>query len=200
MSEGAVYVVDDDASVRRSLTRLLRAEGFDVTSFASAEGFLAAERVDAAGCLIADLEMPGMSGLELQQALRARGASLPIVFLTGHGDVPASVQAMKDGAVDFIEKPQSVTGLVPVLRAALARHRTELREEEITHDLRRRADRLTSREREVFALVVQGRLNKQAAGEPCITEKTVKVHRGRVMEKMEAGSLAELVLMAERLK
>ena len=199
-----VQLVDDDADVRRALARLLAAAGVPVRTFASAEEFLALLELDpteleSASCLVLDLRMPGASGLDLQGALAARGIELPVVFLTGHGDVRSSVSAMKSGAIDFLQKPVDAAELL----AAVARA-SELRVARRTAalelaELKRRFDSLTPRERQVMALVVEGRLNKQVAAALGAAEKTVKVHRGRVMEKMGAASLADLVKKATRL-
>jgi RNA polymerase sigma factor (sigma-70 family) len=196
---GRVFLADDDASVRRALTRLLRAAGLEATSFASADELLAALDDRGPSCVVADLRMPGLSGLDLQDELARRGLEVPILFISGQADVTSSVRAMKGGAVDFLEKPFSETALIGAVRAALARHR-EAREARREMDvLRARLARLTPREREVFALVASGLLNKQVGHELGTTEKTIKVHRARVMEKMEAGSLADVVRMAGRL-
>jgi FixJ family two-component response regulator len=196
---GTVFVVDDDASVRVALQRLLWSEGFRVESFATAEAFLAASLPDTPGCLLIDLQMPGLNGLDLQAAVAARDSSLPVVFLTGHGDVPTSVSAMKAGAVDFLTKPFDEAELLHAVRQALRQH-AALRDRERGSALaRQQVARLTHREREVLELVVQGKLNKQVAHALGITEKTVKAHRARVMEKLQAGSLAELVQVSSRL-
>ncbi len=193
-----VFVVDDDPDVRRALTRLLRAAGFDVGAFSSAEEFLAAHDPEAPGCLILDLVMPGVDGLELQASLRAAGCPLPIVFLTGSGDIPMSVRAMKAGAVTFLTKPAEDSQLIAAVTEALqvdevARHASSLE-----RPLRQRLSTLTAREREVLTHVVAGRLNKQIAAELGTAEKTVKVHRARVMRKLGARSVAELVHLADR--
>jgi len=200
MTSGAtVFVVDDDDALRRATTRLLASHGFTVKAFASAEEFVAAFDPEASGCLLLDLRMPGQSGLELQRTLGERGATLPIVFLTGHADVPASVHAMKHGAIDFLEKPVNEVQLVDALGRAIARD-TEMRALRTERArLQRRYDALTPREREVFDEVVAGQLNKQAAYALGIAERTVKLHRARLLEKMGAASLADLVRMAERL-
>lgn len=200
MTSGAtVFVVDDDDALRRATTRLLASHGFTVKAFASAEEFVAAFDPEASGCLLLDLRMPGQSGLELQRTLGERGATLPIVFLTGHADVPASVHAMKHGAIDFLEKPVNEAQLVDALGRAIARD-TEMRALRTERArLQRRYDALTPREREVFDEVVAGQLNKQAAYALGIAERTVKLHRARLLEKMGAASLADLVRMAERL-
>lgn len=196
---GTVFLVDDDEALRRATARLLVAHGFDVRAFASAEEFVTAFDPEASGCLLLDMRMPGQSGLDLQRSLVERGAALPIVFLTGHADVPTSVHAMKRGAIDFLEKPVREEQLVEALGRALARD-AELRTEraELAR-LRRRYEELTPREREVLAEVVAGQLNKQAANALGIAERTVKLHRARVLEKMRAESLADLVRMATRL-
>jgi len=195
-----VYLVDDDPAVRRSLARLLRVSGFEVVSFATAEELLAVLAAGAGpGCVVADLRMPRLSGLDLQDELHRRGLSVPIVFISGRADVPSSVKAMKAGAVDFLEKPVDVDMLRDAIRGALesdARRRADLA---VRTELEGRARTLTPREREVFALVVNGLLNKQVGAELGATEKTIKVHRARIMEKMQAGSLAELVRMADTL-
>jgi len=196
---GLVYIVDDDPSLRTALGRLLRASGHRVEAFATAGEFLASPRGDGPACLVLDVQMPGPSGLDLQEALAARGGELPIIFLTGHGDVPMTARAMKAGAVDFLTKPVQRRELLDAIRRALARHvqaRTDRAERQA---LEARLATLTPREREVFALVVKGLLNKQIAAELRISEPTVKVHRGRVMRKMQADSLAELVRVAGRL-
>ena len=193
-----VFVVDDDAAVRRSVSRLLRAARIDALAFASPEEFLARVPPDAAGCLVLDLQMPGLDGLALQRELASRGTEFPIVFLTGHGDVPLSVEAMKKGASDFLTKPVEDEVLLRAVRAALEAHRLQRKSRAEIADLRRRFEALTPREREVLDGVVAGRLNKQIGGDLGISEKTVKVHRGRVMEKMAASSLAELVRLADR--
>lgn len=200
MTSGAtVFVVDDDDALRRATSRLLVSHGFTVKAFASAEEFVAAFDPEASGCLLLDLRMPGQSGLELQRTLGERGATLPIVFLTGHADVPASVHAMKHGAIDFLEKPVNEVQLVDALGRAIARD-TEMRALRTERArLQRRYDALTPREREVFDEVVAGQLNKQAAYALGIAERTVKLHRARLLEKMGAASLADLVRMAERL-
>lgn len=197
---GRVFVVDDDAPVRRALSRLLRSATHEVEVFASAEGFLEGVAPDPGpACLVVDLNMPGLTGLDLQDEMHRRGLDLPIVFISGHADVSSSVRAMKGGALDFIEKPFSDDQLLDVIAHALERdsRNREARQERAL--LESRYARLTPREREVFELVVTGLGNKQVGWELGATEKTIKVHRARVMEKMEAGSLAELVRMADAL-
>jgi FixJ family two-component response regulator len=196
---GTVFLVDDDSSVRRSVTRLLRAAGLDVASFASADDLLLALDDRTPACVVADLRMPGRTGLDLQDELARRKLDLPILFISGHADVTSSVRAMKGGAVDFLEKPFSDTVLIGAVGAALARHRQRQEWRRELQTLEARLARLTPRERQVFALVASGRLNKQVGFELGTTEKTIKVHRARVMEKMEAESLADLVRMAGRL-
>ena len=194
-----VYVVDDDASMRKALERLLRTEGFSVEAFESAVALLARDRDAAPSCAVVDVRMLPFDGLELQRRLKDEGRLLPLVFVTGHGDVPTSVRAMKSGAIDFIEKPFSNEDLVAAVRAALEASRRGTSTRDWHAALRRRVASLTPREREVFLLVAQGLPNKVIGIRLGASEKTIKVHRGRVMEKMAAGSLAELVRMAERL-
>jgi FixJ family two-component response regulator len=194
-----VFVVDDDPSIRRALGRLLKAAGFLVEAFDSADAFLAAPRVPEAVCLVLDVSMPGRSGLDLQGILGDRSPDLPVVFITGNGSIPTAVRAMKAGAVDFLTKPFREKDLLTAIRRASAAHETARSASAQAVDLRRRAKTLTPREREVLGLVVAGLLNKQTACRLGVTEKTVKVHRAHVMRKMEANSLADLVRMAERL-
>ncbi|MGE3778244.1 MAG: response regulator transcription factor [Pirellulaceae bacterium] len=193
-----VYVVDDDESIRRAMTRLFRSEGFLVQTFASAGEFLATPRADGLACLLLDLRMQGMSGAELQQELKQRGENLPIVMLTGHGDVPSAVQAMKQGAVDFLSKPVDNQRLLDAIRQAI-NHLASKRQQLLDmREFERRVRSLTSREHEIMLLVITGMLNKQIAARLGITETTVKVHRGRVMEKTGVASVAELVRLCER--
>jgi FixJ family two-component response regulator len=189
-----VYIVDDDANFARGIARLLEASGWQVRAFPSADAFLAHAHPEAnLACALLDVRMPGMKGLELQRAMAAAGLDLPVIFLTGHGDVPTSVDAMKQGAVDFLEKPVSAAVLVAAVRGALARHATLRERARERHAIEQRIARLSPREHEVMARVIAGRLNKQIAADLGIAEKTVKVHRGKVMEKMEARSVAALV-------
>jgi FixJ family two-component response regulator len=193
-----VHVVDDDPSFSRAVSRRHEAEGFEVVTFDSAEAFLSA-LTDGPGCVVLDLRMPGAGGLDVQEALARRADPLPVVFLTGHGDVHSSVRAMKAGAVDFLTKPVTGDELVEAVRRAIGLDESARASRRQARDLRARYARLTRREREVFALVARGLLNKQIAGELGMAERTVKAHRGRVMEKMELQSVAELALAAERL-
>jgi FixJ family two-component response regulator len=194
-----VFVVDDDASIRRALARLLRADGLSVTTFASAQEFLHHGRPAAPACLVLDVRMPELDGLELQRSLNEANSALPIVFITGHGDIPMSVRAMKAGAVDFLPKPFDDQELLSAVRQAIAKDQQGRRERANTAALRERAESLTAREHEVMALVVSGLLNKQIGHRLGVSEKTIKVHRGQAMRKMRAGSLAELVRMAEKI-
>jgi FixJ family two-component response regulator len=195
-SEAIVFVVDDDPSVRRSLKRLIRSAGFTVESFASAQEFLDRPRPDIPGCLVLDIHMPGVSGLDLQDELGAAEVNLPVIFLTGYGTVPASVRAMKAGASDFLEKPVDDGALVDAIHQAVERNRRARLEQTEIREIQGRVESLSPREREVLGLLLTGMLNKQIASELGTTEKTIKVHRGRVMEKMQAGSMAELVRLA----
>ena len=196
---GLVYIVDDEPGMRKALTRLLVAEGFDVLSFPSADEFLAAVRPAEPGCLVLDVAMPGTDGLALQAELVRRGVDLPILFLTGHGDIPMSVRAMKAGAVDFLAKPVDDAVLLKAVREALALARARRASAAELESLRRRLDSLTPREREVLEHLLAGKLNKQIAAALGTVEQTIKVHRGRVMEKMDVASMADLVRIAERL-
>ena len=200
MTDGPiVYVVDDDASFRKAVSRLLRTAGLEVESLASAKEFLEHPMADRPSCLILDVRMPGPSGIDLQSALQEARRDIPIVFMTGHGDVSTSVRAMKSGAVDFLEKPFRAPELLACVQRGLARSEQSRGERAERAAIERRFATLTSRERDVLRLVVTGLLNKQIAGELGIAEKTVKIHRGQVMHKMEAGSVAELVPMAQKL-
>jgi FixJ family two-component response regulator len=198
ISSALVSIVDDDASVRRGLARLLKSAGYEVDTFASATEYLAKPRLEESGCLLLDVRMPGLSGLELQETLALTGRRLSIVFLSGHADVPGSVKAMKSGAVDFLTKPVDDRELLGAIERAVAKALKDRRQQAVTTDVHDRIKTLTPREAQVFALVVTGRLNKQIAADLGIGEKTVKVHRGRVMEKMRAGSVAELVRLADQ--
>jgi FixJ family two-component response regulator len=194
-----VFVVDDDASMRRSLESLLRSVGHDVRLFASAPEFMQAVRNDAPGCLVLDVRLPGMSGLAFQQELTKAGIALPIIFITGHGDVPMTVRAMKAGAVEFLTKPFDDQMLLDAIHAALERDRARRREDAGLAALRARCDELTERERQVMSHVVSGWVNKRIAAALDLSVVTIKVHRGQVMRKMQAKSVAELVRMADRL-
>jgi FixJ family two-component response regulator len=197
--EPIVIIVDDDPSVRRSTERLIRSAGLKVQSFASAREFLGHPRPEGPACLVLDVRMPGLSGMELQRELTQSGFPVPIIFITGHGDIPMSVEAMKAGAVEFLTKPFREDTMLRTIDQAIARDRVARRQRLDLAELQRRYARLTAREREVMTCVVGGLLNKQAAAEFGIAEKTIKVHRGKVMQKMEAVSLADLVRIAERL-
>jgi FixJ family two-component response regulator len=193
-----VFVVDDDVSVRESLELLIRSAGWQPETFASAQAFLSRPHPEVPCCLVLDVTLPGLSGLELQQQLAER-TDMPIIFITGHGDVPMTVQAMKAGAVEFLTKPFKDDALLAAIRGALERSRAALRFDAETRALKNCYDSLTPREREVMTLVVSGLLNKQVGGELGISEITVKAHRGQVMRKMKADSLPDLVTMATRL-
>ena len=196
--KATVYVVDDDISVRESLELLIKSAGLRPETFASAQEFLSRPRASVPCCLVLDVSLPGLTGLELQQQLTAR-SDMPIIFITGYGDVPMTVRAMKAGAVEFLTKPFNDEVLLEAIRHALDRSRVALQEESELHSLRTRYESLTPREREVMELVVSGLLNKQVGGELGISEITVKAHRGQVMRKMAADSLPDLVTMAARL-
>jgi FixJ family two-component response regulator len=195
-----VFIVDDDVSVRESLELLVRNEKWEPAAFASAQEFLDHPRKLVPSCLVLDLSLPGLNGLELQKQLAVQHIDMPIIFITGHGDVPKSVQAMKAGALEFLTKPIENDTLTSAIRNALERSRLTMAQEAETRELRDRYAVLTPREQQVMALVVTGLLNKQVGGELGISEITVKAHRGQVMQKMKAKSLADLVKMAARLK
>jgi len=195
-----VFVVDDDPSVRASLKFLVSTVGLQVESFDSAEAFLNKKPPDGPSCLVLDVRLRGMSGLDLQRELAARGLRIPIVFITGHGDIPMSVRAMKAGAVEFLSKPFRDQDLLDAIRAALERDRARRDQEKEVTELQQRFESLTLRQREVTAMVVSGFLNKQIADELGTAENTVKVHRSRAMEKMRAKSLADLIKMIEKVK
>ena len=197
--DAVIAIVDDDPSAREGLSSLLRSAGLKVETFASAQEFLARPSADAPSCLVLDLQLPGLSGLELQKRMAEAGLEIPIVFLTGHGNIPASVQAMKAGAVEFLTKPFDDEQLLQAIKEAVQRDRKSRQQHAAMRELRDRHESLTAREQEVMRLVVSGLLNKQIAGELNITEFTVKIHRGRVMRKMHADSLADLVRMAGNL-
>ncbi|HXO38201.1 MAG TPA: response regulator transcription factor [Candidatus Acidoferrum sp.] len=194
-----IYVIDDEPTVGIALRRLIQSVGLTVQIFTSAQEFLNAKLQDAPGCLVLDVRMPGMSGLEVQQRLAAAGICLPVIFLTGHADIEMTVRAMKAGAIEFLTKPFHEQELLDAIQAALQRHRIERKNGVERSALRARYDSLTPRESEVFRLVTNGLLNKQIAADLGASEKTIKVHRAEVMRKMGAGSLADLARMAEKL-
>jgi len=197
--EALILVVDDDVSVREALEGLIRSAGLRVESFASAQEFLARPPADAPGCLVLDVRLPGLSGLDLQKRLAEINLEIPIIFITGHGDIPTSVQAMKAGAVEFLTKPLADRDLLDAIQQAVKRDRAGRQRQAEIRELHRRYQSLTPREREVMQRVVSGLLNKQIAAELGISEITVKAHRGQVMRKMRADSLPNLVTMSETL-
>jgi FixJ family two-component response regulator len=196
-AESTVFIIDDDPLYRRSSERLVRSVGFTVQSFESAHDFLSSRRPNVPSCLILDVRLPGLSGLDLQRELAEAGVHIPIIFVTGHGDIPMSVQAMKAGAVEFLTKPFRDQVLLDAIRQAIGRDQVARRQRARNADLRRRYESLNPREREVFKCLVSGMLNKQTADELGTTERTVKFHRGNIMRKMQVRSVAELVRMAE---
>jgi FixJ family two-component response regulator len=198
-SDITIAIVDDDSSVRKGLERLIRSVGWKTETFGSAQEFLASARTEAPTCIVLDLQLPGLSGLELQKQMTEGGVETPIVFLTGHGNITASVKAMKAGAIEFLTKPVDEQDLLNAIQEAIERDRRTRQQQADVRDLRDRYESLTSREQEVMQQVVFGLLNKQIAAELKITEDTVKFHRGHIMRKMRAGSLADLVRMAENL-
>jgi len=199
LAKPIVFVIDDDAWVRESLETLIQDEGWQAETFASAQEFLDRPRTFTPSCLVLDVSLPGLDGLELQKRVAVERTDMPVIFITGHGDIPMSVGAMKAGAVEFLTKPFNVEILLTAIRQALERSRLALFWEQEMQALRDRYASLTLREREVMALVVSGMLNKQVAGELGIAESTVKAHRGQIMQKMKANSLADLVKMNSRL-
>jgi FixJ family two-component response regulator len=194
-----VFVVDDDLAMREALQDLLASVGMDVRLFASTQDFMQAQRPDAPGCLVLDVRLPGASGLSFQDELLRAGVDLPVIFITGHGDIPMTVRAMKAGAVEFLSKPFRDQELLDAIDVAIERHRTQRRETALVAELRQRFAALTQREREVMVLVSAGRVNKQIAVELGVSEATVKVHRGQIMRKMQTTSLVQLVRMADTL-
>ena len=194
-----VFVVDDDASVRDALEDLLRSVGLGVTSFGSAQEFLASKRPDAPGCIVLDVRLPGASGLEFQRELMKSSIQLPIIFISGHGDIPMSVRAMKSGAIEFLTKPLREQKLLDAVQAGIERDRARRQEAKLVDELRERLNSLTLREQEVLPLVITGRPNKQIAAQLELSEMTVKVHRSQIMRKMRAKSLVDLVRMADQL-
>jgi RNA polymerase sigma factor (sigma-70 family) len=199
MTAAVVHVVDDDDSMRTALTRLLRAKGYETRGYRSAGEFLMAERPDVPGCVLLDVSMPGPSGLDLHDALTRNGDSIPVIFLTGRGDIAMSVHAMKTGAVDFLTKPVKREALMAAIESALSRDEEQRATDGRRRALRERYETLTAREREVFARVSDGKLNKQIAAELGTSERTVKAHRAQVMSKLQVESVAELVRVADRL-
>jgi len=197
--EAVIAIVDDDPSVQRGLQRLIRSAGWKAETFASAQEFLARSRPVSPNCVLLDLQLPGLSGLDLQKRMAEVGLETPIVFLTGHGDIPASVQAMKAGAVQFLTKPVDEQELLRAIEEAVERDRRTRQQQVEMNELRGRYESLTAREQEVMQQVISGMLNKQIAAELNITEDTVKFHRGHIMRKMRADSLADLVRMAKNL-
>src|SRR3984957_17207215 len=194
-----VFVIEDDSSMRVALEDLVSTVGLEVRAFATPQGFLDSKPPDAPGCLVLDVRLPGMSGLAFQQELAKEGLALPVIFITGHGDIPMSVRAMKAGAVEFLTKPFHDQDLLDAIHTAIERDRKRRRETLRLAELRARFATLTERERQIMTLVVIGRANKQIAAQLALSEMTVKVHRGQVMRKMHAASLPELVRMADRL-
>lgn len=199
-SKPTVLIVDDDSGIRESISSLVRSVGFQTKLMASVDELLQFGRPGGACCLVLDVRLPGRSGLDLQRELAERHVKIPIVFITGHGDIPMSVQAMKGGAIEFLTKPFRDQDLLDAIQLGVARDLARLDAENLTADMRKRFDTLTVREREVMAGVVAGRLNKQIAGDLGISEITVKVHRGQVMRKMKASSVPDLARMADKLK
>lgn len=191
-----IHVIDDDESIRKAVTRLLKAAGYEVQSYTTSGEFLLVDQDNRVGCIILDIRMPGPTGLELQAALKRQGNSLPIIFLTGHGDIPMSVRAMKAGAVDFLTKPVQKQELLAAVSQALEIQRQALTQQNRTQRIQENYDLLTERERTIFEMILRGKLNKQIASTLGIAERTVKAHRAQLMEKMQVDSLAELVRSA----
>jgi FixJ family two-component response regulator len=198
-AESVVYVIDDDAGARTAIQSLVESVGLRAATFGSAQEFLASRRPDAPACLVLDVRLPGVSGLDFQRDLAARNIAIPIIFITGHGDIPMSVEAMKAGALEFLTKPFRGQALLDAIQKALERDRAARHEQSRVAQLHQRLATLTPREREVMQLVISGLLNKQIAGELGASERTVKIHRGQVMRKMQAESLPDLVRMAAKI-
>lgn len=196
--EPTIFVIDNDVSVRKSLSRLLGSLGFDTETFASAELFLKRDHYGGVGCIILDVQMPGLSGMDLQKELNKADYHMPIIFITGHGDIPMSVEAMKEGAVDFLTKPFDDEGLLKTVEKAIEKDTSARAEYNEILDIRRRIELLTPRENEIISYIITGMLNKQIALKLGIAEKTVKVHRGRIMDKLCVDSVADLVRLAEK--